>query len=426
MKPQIITMIYSYCALAILFALAWFACFRGRIFAWVDFFWAASFLVVLLIHQAVQVSLSGGLNLRLIDLMYAIWASRLSYHLYKRIRLHGEDRRYVSLKSQWKVWYGLKFFLLFQAQAVLTVVLSIPLVLNYASVISPLNFLALALFGLALTGESISDLQLKHFLLNNPGSKKVCNVGLWKYSRHPNYFFEWMIWISFGIYGLTSEEAWPALIPAVVMYVFLTKITGIPPAEESSINSKGEIYRQYQKTTNAFFPWLPKVALYVVLYSLAAFTITPPIYAKEDTLNQQERIKHVFKTLRADNLNILDGFYDPKTVFVDPIGSHNGIQSVKDYYQNLYQNVKSIDFAFSDIVSNGDTHVLIWTMTLEAEGLNGGKPIFLEGNSYIKFNEANLVAYHRDYFDMGEFIYEHVPVLGWTIKKIKDRLKATK
>ena len=62
-------------------------------------------------------------------------------------------------------------------------------------------------------------------------------------------------------------------------------------------------------------------------------------------------------------------------------------------------------------------------MILSAPGLNNGEEVTLEGNSYIKFNENNLVIYHRDYFDMGEFIYEHIPVLGWTLKKIKNKLR---
>jgi hypothetical protein len=63
-------------------------------------------------------------------------------------------------------------------------------------------------------------------------------------------------------------------------------------------------------------------------------------------------------------------------------------------------------------------------MSLTADGLNGGKPILLQGNSYIKFSDDNLVVYHRDYFDMGEFIYEHVPVIGWIIKKVKAKLRS--
>ncbi len=138
---------------------------------------------------------------------------------------------------------------------------------------------------------------------------------------------------------------------------------------------------------------------------------------------QQEKIKYVFDNLSSNNLKILDDFYDPKTKFIDPLGEHLGLDSVREYYKNLYQNVKEIHFKYHEIISNGNTHILIWTMTLRTDALNGGKPTTLDGNSHITFNDANLVVYHRDYFDMGEFIYEHIPVLGWTIRQVKNRLR---
>jgi hypothetical protein len=138
---------------------------------------------------------------------------------------------------------------------------------------------------------------------------------------------------------------------------------------------------------------------------------------------QQEKIKIVFNTLRADNIYILDEFYSKDADFIDPLGTHKGIDSIKSYYSNLYKNVNSIEFKHNDIISSGSSHVLLWTMTLSAQGLNNGKAITLEGNSYIKFNESGYVFYHRDYFDMGEFIYEHIPFLGWTIHKIKNKLR---
>ncbi|GAB4419896.1 MAG: nuclear transport factor 2 family protein [Bacteriovoracaceae bacterium] len=138
---------------------------------------------------------------------------------------------------------------------------------------------------------------------------------------------------------------------------------------------------------------------------------------------QQEKIKSVFNTLRADNLQILDDFYAPNTLFVDPLGKHEGLENVKKYYKGLYENVKDIRFETRELISDGNSHVFVWKMILVADGLNGGAPVTLEGNSLIKFNDQNLVIYHRDYFDMGEFIYEHIPVLGWTLKKIKQKLR---
>ncbi len=135
------------------------------------------------------------------------------------------------------------------------------------------------------------------------------------------------------------------------------------------------------------------------------------------------RIRKIFDDLRTDNVDILNAFYAPDSNFVDPIVNLNGLEAIKGHYAQLYQNVKSISFEYSDEVVQNDTHVLLWTMKLQAEKLNSGQPIAVIGNSYIKFNSQNLVSYHRDYFDMGEFIYEHIPVLGYVIGKVKKRLK---
>ena len=418
MKSQIIILIFCLAVLTFFFSLGWYISFRKKIFSWIDFLWSASFLIVILIYHVNHYLIYGESSLRLIDVLYGIWSMRLSSHIFSRIRKNGEDRRYVELKKKWKVWYGLNFFILFQLEAVLTIILSIPLFLTYDDASNGFKFLSIIVFIVAIAGETLSDFQLKKFIAKNNDRRKVCDIGLWKYSRHPNYFFEWLIWISFGIFGLSSVEQWPALIPATIMFIMLTKVTGIPPAEKSSLESKKENYMSYQKRTNAFFPWIPKkfIITMLLLTSLNHSASGAP-------MQQQDKIKHVFNTLRANNIQILDDFYAPDTKFIDPLGTHNGINSVKDYYRNLYSNVKNIHFKYNDIVSAGNTHVLLWTMTLTTDGLNSGKPISLEGNSYIKFNEANLVSYHRDYFDMGEFVYEHIPVLGWTIKKVKNKLR---
>lgn len=404
--------------LLILFTIGWFYSFKTKVFSWLDFLWSASFLV------SISFALYNDLSIPkiLIALMYLVWSLRLSTHLFKRIKNHGEDKRYVGLIKKWKVWYGIYFFGLFQIEALLTAILSIPLFLNYGQALGLLHLIALVLFVIAILGETISDKQLKKFIEKN-SRNEVCNIGFWNYSRHPNYFFEWMIWVSFAIFSLSSLEKWPGLIPAMVMYLFLTKVTGIPPAEESSLKSKGEKYIMYQKTTNAFFPWFKKTLMILVVLLISNAHISNTQAASGETMLQQEKIKYVFNALRADNLHILDDFYAYDTEFVDPLGTHKGLNGVKSYYKNLYQNVKDIKFETKDLVSNGNSHVFVWRMILVADGLNGGSPVTLEGNSHIKFNDQNLVIYHRDYFDMGEFIYEHIPVLGWTLKKIKQKLR---
>jgi steroid 5-alpha reductase family enzyme len=106
----------------------------------------------------------------------------------------------------------------------------------------------------ALTGESIADRQLARFRASPSNRGKVCREGLWRYSRHPNYFFEWFHWWAYAWLAVGSPLWWLPILGVVVMYLFLTRVTGVPPTEAQAIRSRGDAYREYQRTTNAFFP----------------------------------------------------------------------------------------------------------------------------------------------------------------------------
>jgi steroid 5-alpha reductase family enzyme len=108
---------------------------------------------------------------------------------------------------------------------------------------------------LAMLGESAADAQLNRFRSDPANKGKTCRVGLWNYSRHPNYFCEWLVWVAYFIYALGSPGGWMAVYAPALMYLFLTKVTGIKATEEHAVRSRGEDYREYQRTTNAFFPW---------------------------------------------------------------------------------------------------------------------------------------------------------------------------
>lgn len=140
-------------------------------------------------------------------------------------------------------------------------------------------------------------------------------------------------------------------------------------------------------------------------------------------MEQRKKIENVFNNLRADKLDILDSFYAKDVKFVDPLGTHSGLQSVKDYYAKLYKTVTEIRFETQDLISQEDKHVYVWKMVLKADGIKGGKEVSLEGTSVIKFNSNDLVIYHRDYFDMYEFIYQHIPFVSWVTKKVNQKLK---
>ena len=83
----------------------------------------------------------------------------------------------------------------------------------------------------------------------------MCDAGLWNYSRHPNYFFEWCVWLGFAMYGLAYHGGWIALGGQALIFATLWKVTGIPATEAQAVRSKGEAYRQYQASTSVFVPW---------------------------------------------------------------------------------------------------------------------------------------------------------------------------
>lgn len=158
----------------------------------------------------------------------------------------------------------------------------------------------------------------------------------------------------------------------------------------------------------------------VLLITIFSFQVMAQMNMEND---QVRRIEKVFNDLRATNLEILDDFYAKDVSFLDPLGEHKGLDSVKKYYGNLYKNVESIRFEFSDSITEGSKHLVVWKMFLKAKSLNSGKEMTLDGNSVIEFGPENKVVYHRDYFDMGEFIYEQIPVLGYIVRKVKEALK---
>ncbi|MEO5922827.1 MAG: DUF1295 domain-containing protein [Bryobacteraceae bacterium] len=191
--------------------------------------------------------------------MTGIWGFRLAvYLLATRIIGHPEEGRYQELRRQWKTNISLKFLLFFQFQALLCVVLAIPFLAasrNESPMISVLEWAAVGLWGFAWVGESIADAQLAAFKRDAANRGKTCQVGLWHYSRHPNYFFEWLIWVAFALYGIASPNGfWGLLSPALMLY-FVVRVTGIPATEAQALRTRGDEYRRYQQTTSAFVPW---------------------------------------------------------------------------------------------------------------------------------------------------------------------------
>jgi steroid 5-alpha reductase family enzyme len=115
-----------------------------------------------------------------------------------------------------------------------------------------------AVWLLSVVGEGIADRQLARFRENPANKGKTCRDGLWRYSRHPNYFFEWLHWFAYVLLAVGSPWFWLSAAGPVVMYLFLRYVSGIPYTEAQALRSRGEDYRRYQQTTPMLFPWFPK------------------------------------------------------------------------------------------------------------------------------------------------------------------------
>jgi len=189
-----------------------------------------------------------------------LWGIRLALHLWRRVSREPEDGRYRYLRSHWQGSQR-KFFGFFQLQAVLIALFALPFL---AVAQTPTDqFTAWAALGLAIwlisvAGESLADTQLARFRADPANRRRVCRAGLWRYSRHPNYFFEWLHWLTYMALAVGSPLAWLTVSGPVLMYVFLRWVSGIPFTEAQALRSRGEDYRIYQQQTPRFFPWFPK------------------------------------------------------------------------------------------------------------------------------------------------------------------------
>ncbi len=227
----------------------------------VDIAWALGFAPLALIYRL----FGDGEPVRqnLITLMVMVWSLRLGLHLWKRVMGHHpeEDGRYKELRRAVSGHENFFFFWFFQAQALLLAVLSVPVLLaNFDSRIGLCfsDVLGCVIWLLAISGEWVADHQLNHFIRDPKNRNKVCATGLWRFSRHPNYFFEWLIWVSFFFFAFPAPWGWTTIVAPALMLFFLLRVTGIPTTEKQSLRSRGDAYLEYQRTTNSFFPWFPR------------------------------------------------------------------------------------------------------------------------------------------------------------------------
>ncbi|MDV6331896.1 DUF1295 domain-containing protein [Asticcacaulis sp. 201] len=191
--------------------------------------------------------------------LVALWAIRLGVHIAQRTHSGEDDPRYAAIKRDhprdWP-WY---LFWMLQMQALCAYVLVVAVrfaVLNPSPFPSVTDIIGVAVVLIALIGEAVADAQLKTFGKTHKGG--VADIGLWRWSRHPNYFFEWLGWVGWAIVAWHLPWGLVACLAPLQMYWLLVHVSGIPPLETHMLQTRGDAFRAYQARTSAFFPLPPK------------------------------------------------------------------------------------------------------------------------------------------------------------------------
>jgi steroid 5-alpha reductase family enzyme len=231
---------------------------------WIDTTWTFGLGLVML-AAALPIDGGGWHTRQVIVAVFAVvWASRLGGHIAGRSASIKDDPRYAQLIKNWGTDARRQMFWLCQKQALV----SIPM--GFAAFVAAHNpvpafrvqdWLAIAVMAIALGGEALADHQLRIFKRGRANKGKINQIGLWSWSRHPNYFFEWLGWLAFPLLAIDLNGAYPwgyaALAAPACMYWLLNYVSGIPPLEQHMLETRGDAFRSYQRRTNAFFPAPP-------------------------------------------------------------------------------------------------------------------------------------------------------------------------
>ena len=233
---------------------------------WADCFWSFAIGIGGLI-VAMFATGDGPIERRwLVTAMVVFWSMRLGFHILARTATATyEDPRYADLRREWGDRFQARLFLFLQIQALCGIGLVVTV---YAAAHRPgpafaiTDWIGLALLIVSVVGEGIADRQLRAFATDTANHGKVCDSGLWAWSRHPNYFFEWLGWLAYPVIAISlSPYWWPgwlALIGPILMYWLLVHVSGIPPLEAHMLKSRGDGFRSYMARASAFFPLPPK------------------------------------------------------------------------------------------------------------------------------------------------------------------------
>lgn len=243
---------------ALAMAAVWAISMRVRNVGYVDVAWA--FLMGLAAVLAGVFGDGAQLPRALVAVFGGLWGVRLGVHLLERVRHEAEDGRYQALRATWG-GSPAKFFVFFQMQALVVALFALPFVAAASRSSPALDgwvVAAIATWAMAVGGEALADRQLARFRADPAHRGRTCRQGLWAWSRHPNYFFEWLHWFAYLWLAIGSPLWWLALLGPVLMLLFLYRVSGIPWTEAQALRSRGDDYVRYQREVSAFVPLPPR------------------------------------------------------------------------------------------------------------------------------------------------------------------------
>ena len=244
---------------------AWLAWRSTRNSGWIDTTWTFGLGAVGCLRAFTPTLMTGAVTIRqvLVAVLVAVWSLRLGLHIARRTLRIKDDPRYGKMIAEWGADSSRQMFFLAQKQALVSIPLALSIVLaawNPWPVLRLQDALGVLVLIVAIAGEGLADTQLRRFRADPANRNRICDVGLWGWSRHPNYFFEWLGWLAYPVIAISPDYpwGWATLLAPVFMYWILVYATGIPPLEAQMLRSRGERYRGYQARTSIFFPLPPR------------------------------------------------------------------------------------------------------------------------------------------------------------------------
>lgn len=238
---------------------AWGVSVAIRNVAFVDSLWSLFFLIAAIVFASAAWPL--GARGLLVTVLVAIWALRLSMYITVRNWGEPEDYRYQKIRKNNEPGFAFKsLYIVFGLQGVLAWFIAMPLVpaIMNPGGIGPIEIVATVLWIVGFVFEAGGDYQLARFKRDPANKGRVLNSGLWRYTRHPNYFGDFCIWWAFFLFALSAGGWWTVLSP-VLMSLLLLKVSGVALLEKTITERRPE-YAEYVRRTNAFFPGAPKGA----------------------------------------------------------------------------------------------------------------------------------------------------------------------